>query len=62
MQHSVLLFLYKQKFINSLEMSMKLIGNRNNPNCIHQMQWNNKMDLIALAHETGKDNFKYKLI
>lgn len=36
-------------------MSMKLIGNRNNPNCIHQMQWNNKMDLIALAHETGNE-------
>lgn len=32
---------------------MKLIGNRNNPNCIHEMQWNNKMDLIALASETG---------
>lgn len=34
---------------------MKLIGNRNNSNCIQEMQWNNKMDLIALAHETGKN-------
>lgn len=45
-------------------MSMKLIGNRNNPNCINEMQWNNKMDLIALAHETGKienENFVYKI-
>jgi hypothetical protein len=34
-------------------MSMKLIGNRNNANCIHAMQWSNKMDLIALVNETG---------
>ncbi|KAL7019120.1 hypothetical protein ACKWTF_011019 [Chironomus riparius] len=35
-------------------MSMKLIGNRNNPNCIYDMQWSNKMDLIALVSETGE--------
>lgn len=34
--------------------SMKLIGNKNNPNCIHLMEWSNKMDLIALASDTGK--------
>lgn len=36
---------------------MKLIGNRNNPNCIYDMQWSNKMDLIALVSETGKLTF-----
>lgn len=35
-------------------MSMKLLGSKNNPNCIHEMQWNHKIDLIALASETGK--------
>jgi hypothetical protein len=35
--------------------SMKLIGNRNNPNSLNGvMEWSNKMDLIALASETGK--------
>lgn len=38
-------------------MSMKLIGNRNNPCCIHEMQWSNKMDLIALVSETGEHIF-----
>jgi hypothetical protein len=34
-------------------MSMKLIGNRNNSNCIYEMHWSDKMDLIALACDTG---------
>lgn len=32
---------------------MKLIGNKNNANCIELMEWSNKMDLIALANDTG---------
>lgn len=35
--------------------SMKLIGNRNNHNSLNGvMQWSNKIDLIAVATETGK--------
>jgi hypothetical protein len=34
--------------------SMKLIeGNKNNPNSIELMEWSNKMDLIALANDSG---------
>jgi hypothetical protein len=36
--------------------SMKLIGNRNNPKTLNGvMEWSNKMDLIALASENGKN-------
>lgn len=36
---------------------MKLIeGNKSNPNAIELMEWSNKMDLIALASDTGKRN------
>ncbi|KAG5671797.1 hypothetical protein PVAND_001973 [Polypedilum vanderplanki] len=45
-------------------MSMKLIGNRNNPNCIQEMQWSNKMDLIALVNDTGEvtiNRFKWDM-
>lgn len=33
--------------------SMKLIGNKTNANCVELMEWSNKMDLIALATDTG---------
>lgn len=36
--------------------SMKMIGNKNNSNSIELMEWSNKMDLIALANDTGKWN------
>lgn len=33
--------------------SMKLIGNKNNPNCVELMEWSQNMDLLALATDTG---------
>ena len=38
--------------------SMKLIGNKNNANSIELMEWSNKMDLIALASDTGKSSYQ----
>lgn len=38
--------------------SMKIIGNKNNANGLELMEWSNKMDLIALASDTGMKNHK----